>query len=146
MSTFSEIWFYTKLSTSALTNVLRILTTKAPVAHQSARHGQRRSAELTCSSSEKPTSAHPQIAQHNLAASNRRPCPCPSPPSDRTRTPTPRGMLQRCRTERAANLMVSWLRSKGVPPKHISPVRHTRSAQPGSTNLSMPTTFAPIRL
>ena len=39
MSTFSEIWFYTKLSsTSALTKVLRILTTEAPVAHQSARH------------------------------------------------------------------------------------------------------------
>ena len=38
MSTFNEIWFYTqaKLSTSALTNILRILTmiltTEAPVA------------------------------------------------------------------------------------------------------------------
>jgi hypothetical protein len=75
MSTFSEIWFYTKLSTSALTNVLRILTTEAPVAHQSARHSQRRSAELTCSSSQKPTIVHARFVQHNLAASSRRPYP-----------------------------------------------------------------------
>ena len=68
------------------------------------------------------------------------------PPSARTRTPMPRGMLQRCRTGRAANLMVSWLRSKGVSPKHIWLVRRTRSAQAGSTNLSMPTTTPPIRL
>ena len=74
MSTFSEIWFYTKISTSALTNVLRILTTEAPVAHQSARHSQRRSAELTCSSSQKPTIVHARFVQHNLAASSRRPC------------------------------------------------------------------------
>ena len=77
MSTFSEIWFYTKLSTSALTSVLRILTTEAPVAHQSARHSQRRSAELTCSSSQKPTivHVHARFVQHNLAANSRRPYP-----------------------------------------------------------------------
>ena len=78
MSTFSEIWFYTKLSTSALTNVLRILTTEAHVALQSARHSQRRSAELTCSSSQKPTSVHARFVQHNLAASSRRPYPLSS--------------------------------------------------------------------
>ena len=75
MSTFSEIWLYTKLSTSALTNVLRVLTTEAPAAHPSARHSQRRSAELTCSSSQKPTIVHARFVQHNLAASNRRPYP-----------------------------------------------------------------------
>ena len=82
MSTFSEIWFYTKLSTSALTNVLRIMTTEAPVAHQSARHSQRRSAELTCSSSQKPTIVHARFVQHtgNLAASSRLPYPAVSCP------------------------------------------------------------------
>jgi hypothetical protein len=74
-STKCEIWFYTKLSTSALTNVLRILTTEAPVAHRSARHSQRRSAELTCSSSQKPTIVHARFVQHNLAASSKRPYP-----------------------------------------------------------------------
>ena len=75
MSTFSEIWFYTKLSTNALTNVLRILTIEAPVAHQSARHSQRRSVDLTCSSSQKPTIVHARFVQHNLAARSRRSYP-----------------------------------------------------------------------
>ena len=66
MSPFGEIWFYTKLSTRALTNVLRILTTEAPVAHRSAHHSQRRSAELTCSSSQKHTIAHARFVQYNL--------------------------------------------------------------------------------
>ena len=74
----------------------------------------------------------------------RRPCPLSPPPSDRTRTPTLRGMLQRCRTERAVDLTNSWLRSKGVSPKHISLLRRARSTQAGSTNLSMPTTTPPI--
>ena len=146
MSTFSEIWFYTKLSTSALTNVLRILTTEAPVAHRSARHSQRRSAELTCSSSQKPTIVHARFVQYNLAASSRRPCPLSPPPSARPRTPTPRRILLHCRTERAVDLMTSWLRSKGVSPKHVSLVRRTRSAQAGSTNLWMTTTSPLIRL
>ena len=148
MSTFSEIWFYTKLTTSALTNVLRILTTEAPVAHKSARHGQRRSAELTCSSSQKPTIVHARFVQHNLAASSRRPCPLSPPPSARTKTPTvtPAERCSAAEPNVPPNLMVSWLRSKGDPPKHISLVRRTRSAQAGSTNLSMPTTTPPIRL
>ena len=75
LSTFSKIWFYTKLSTSVLTNVLRILTAEAPVAHQPARHSQRRSAELTCSSTYKPTIVHARFVQHNLAANIRRPYP-----------------------------------------------------------------------
>ena len=75
MSIFSEIWFYTSLSTSALTNVLSILTTEAPVAHQSARHSQRRSVELTCSSSQKPAIVHARFVQHKFTASSRRPDP-----------------------------------------------------------------------
>ena len=134
------------LSTSALSIYSSVLTRRSPTTPPSAHHTQSRGVELTCSSSPRPTSAHTPSMEHNLATTSRRPYPLSPPPSARTRTPTPRGMLQRCRTERAANLMASWLRSKGVPPKHISLVRHTRSAQAGSTNLSMPTTSAPIRL
>ena len=134
------------LSTSALTIYSAIPSCSSPVTPSSAYHTRSRGVELTCSASPRPTSAHTPNEEHNLATTSRRPCSLSPPPSARPRTPTPRRILLRCRTERAANLMFSWLRSKGVPPKHVSLVRHARSAQAGSTNLSMSTTSPPIRL
>ena len=133
-------------STSALSIYSSVLTSRAPTTPPSAYHARSRGVELTCSSSARPTSAHTPSMEHNIIASNIRPYPLSAPPSAGTRTPTPHGMLQRCRTGRTVDLMDSWLRSKGVSPIYIWLVRHARSAQAASTNLSMPTTTPPIRL
>ena len=89
--------------------------------------------------SEKPTSAHPQIAhaQHKLAASNRQPSPYSSPARQATapeRSPPAGGMLQRCYTKRAVDLLISWLRSKRVSSKHIF-MERALSSQSGCKNL-----------
>ena len=127
------------LSTHSLTHCSLVAATWGPAAHRWALYTRGKGVQLTCSPSPRPTSAHTPSMEHNLATTSRRPCPLPPPPSARTKAPTPRGVLQRYRAGRAANLMAPWPRPKGVPPKHISLARHTRPAQAGSTNPSMPT-------
>ena len=129
------------LSTSALSIYSSVLASRSPTPPPSACHDRSRGVEL--SHLQLIPEAHECTHSKYGAQYHRQQQPAVSsvpPPSACTRTPTPRGMLHRCRTGRAADLMNSWLRSKGVSPKRILLVRHARSAQVASTNLSMPTT------
>ena len=134
------------LSTSALTNISAVLIIGAPAAARSAHHTERRGSQLTCSSTAACSRASNPAKQPITLDCSRLSCP-PRPSRKRqAERASPKQISSSGRTERAVDLMNSWLRSKGVPPKHIWLVRHTRSAQPGSTNLSMPTTSPSIRL